>query len=166
MAYLTKDQYFKREQNAAKRNQENAEKAAGNGMSEQQQNAVKDLCSFRHDFHCNIDHIAVNDQDTRYKQRAVEINERLDLLGLPTIEGIPTRREDYLDIDDLCERIENAHLDGDDLYEKDEAKWVDDTLNEIKDMLYTAHENMEKCLSKIDKIYNTNFCPTGTLRIY
>lgn len=45
-------------------------------------------------------------------------------------------------------------------------KWYLEQLDEAKEQLYTIHDAMERCLDKIDKIYNTNFAPTGAQRLY
>lgn len=164
MAKLSKDQYFYRELSASKRNHENAETARRNGMSNEQINAVIDLCALRHNFHCNIDNVARLDADLQYKRKIVELNAELKRLGLPTISNVPTSNEDFLDIDDLDERITLAQEWNEMPDEKDYNSWVDDNLNEIMEQLYAVHNEMEHCLAEIDKKYNTSFCPTGVLR--
>lgn len=165
MAKLSKDQYFYRELSASQRNHENAEIARGNGMSEEQINAVIDLCVLRHNFHCDIESVARLDADTQYKRKIVELNAELKRLGLPTISNVPTCKEDFLDIDDLDERITLAQEWNEMPDDKDYNSWVDDNLNEIMEQLYAVHKEMESCLAEIDKKYNTKFCPTGTLRL-
>lgn len=168
MAYLTKEQYFRRELAAHKRNTENAVVAADHGMTEEQQDAVIDLCSMRHKYHCDIDRVAHSDADSRYLSKIVELNARLHDLGLPTIKGVPTDNSDYIDIYTLDERLEEGVRDEYDYPGLDDIdahdRWVDDQLNEIKSELYLIHDAMEHCLAEIDKRYGTHFAPTGTLR--
>lgn len=147
------------------RNNSNAETAIEAGLSEEQVNTIIDLCALRHDFHCNIDGVADNDQDTHYKRRIVELNVRLNDFGLPTISGVPTIPEDYIDIDDLYERIELARFDGTYPSGSEYNEWVEDNRSEIQEQLYALHKSMEDCLDEIDKKYNTNFAPTGAQRI-
>ncbi len=166
MATLTKDDYFWRQQRAVRRFHEAAAVAIEHGMTEEQTDIIGELQSLRHNLHCNIESVAISD-DNDYTRKIMAINRRLNEVGLPTIDGVSIYEDDYPDFDDMDTRFYDAEISGElPSDDKERDKWYLEQLEEAKEQLYTIHDAMERCLDKIDKIYNTNFAPTRAQRLY
>lgn len=84
MAYLTKEQYAYRRESAAKKMMENATIAQEKGMTEEQTDILEELCSFRHDFHCNMSKL-VNDNTDTFEE-LLRIRKELVKSGLPKLD--------------------------------------------------------------------------------
>lgn len=165
MAYLNKEQYDYRQRAAQERNARNAEKAMLEGMTEEQADAVQELCGFRHEFHCNIDKIAKSDEYSyRYFAKLEEINGNLADLGLPTF-----KHKDWEDYDniEICTSLPEDY-DMPDRGENEKAwlDWYDEQMSRIIDDLSALNDAIEEVLSEIDKKYQTNFAPAGAQRLY
>jgi len=160
-AYLSKSDYERRERAAANRMYQNS---LNTNLTEEQHHTLSKLCEIRHEFHSNMDRVAKSD-DSNIKKDIVKINIRLREVGLETMNFVPEYNEDYIDIDiDTIEELYEIEQVPEDDNEK--QKWYDDNYERIYNELSELHENIEKYLSEIDKKYGTNYCPTGSLRIY
>ena len=162
MAYLTKEQYAYRQESAAKKMVENATIAQEKGMTEEQTDILEELCSFRHDFHCNMSKL-VNDNTDTFKE-LLRIREELVKSGLPKLDIGRFDEGLYIDIDDFQVVYETEQVPDNDTQEFDE--WYEKTYSRIYDELSELHKMIEDYLSNIDKKYGTNYCPTGALRIF
>jgi hypothetical protein len=162
MAYLNKDQYDYRRESAAKRGADSSEVAVNNGMTEEQAELIVELCSLRHEFHCNIGRMGISD-NTDIKDNLIRINGKIKESGIDYMKFIPTDKSDYIDIDTIDLLIEI----GEDIPEDDieRGEWREKELERIYEELYVLHDKIESYIKDIDKKYNTNFAPTGALRI-
>ena len=167
MAYLNKEQYAYRRESAAERNISNMDKAMSAGMDEEQAEQIYELCSMRHDFHCNICRIAKDSEcELNIVDRLAELLESI----IDNFGGIRT--------DDLCKAIslieDTDYMNlieeyADDVPDHDNketyASWYDRNLHAAMDNLERANTCIERFLRLVDKAYGTKFCPTGALRV-
>lgn len=154
MAYLTKEQYERRRENAAIRNAANSQKAIENGLTEAQAEAIERLCSVRHEFHSNLNNITQSD-DYQRKRKLIDANKDIAAAGLAPMPFIPTSHDDYIDIDTIAE-----------LYEIYGTFDYDEEYSRIYSELEALNQKIEAYLSGIDQQYGTAYCPTGLQRIY
>ena len=150
MAYLSKEQYSRRNENAAKRMVENAKNIA---LTEEQHEALAELCSARHDLHSNKRQVIIDDYNN-YKQNIVYANIKLLESGLIPMYFVGTDESDYIDIDSFSE------------FELQDDENFDDEYFRISEELEDLNSKIEAYLSEIDKTYNTNYAPTGAQRIF
>lgn len=151
MAYLSKEQYDRRRDNAARRMAANAEIET---LTPEQHEFLDELCSMRHEIHCSglamfccqssdysrlWDYIDNGDETLNGRARALgfDLQARNDSIDVPA--------DDDWDWDDEYEDIDAAR----------EAcmQWLNEWNDEI-----------EQFLLSVDKTYGTNYCPTGALR--
>ena len=164
MAYLTKDDYYRRELAAGRRMAQNAEIET---LTQEQHDVISDFCSFRHKFHTGMSRIVYNNGEAFTE--LIRLNGEFQELGLPIMEGIPTYNDSYINIDDI-----NSLTDYDEEYSEvefddDEEKrleWVQKHYDRIYDELSELHKKMEKHLERIDEEYGTTYAPTGALRVF
>jgi hypothetical protein len=148
MAYLSKDQYSRRNENAAIRMQSNK---SINSLTEEQHDALAFLCSARHNLHSQKDQ-AIKSDDNGLVQAIVFANVQIKESGLKAMSFVGTDISDFIDID----TIDCIDIDGDDEY-ADEYSRISNDLEELNDKI-------EKYLSEIDSEFGTNYAPTGFLR--
>ena len=149
MAYLTKEQYSRRNENAANRMAKNAENTA---LTEEQHEAISNLCTARHKLHSNMRHAIIEDYNG-LKKAIVNANVAIYECGLTPMSFIGTDRSDYIDIDSLNE-IEYTKEEYDSEYER------------ISNELEKLNSKIEDYLSEIDSKYSTNYAPTGAQRMF
>jgi len=163
MAYLNKHQYDYRRESAAKRNISNEEIAVENGMTDEQAELITELCSARHEMHCNISHLVEDGSYDKIGDYLIDINMRLKSTNIPIVPNIPCDNSDYIDIDDMYTLFETVQLPDDD----DERE---NFLAGERERIYDCWENLNKViehyLADIDKKYGTSWCPSGALRIF
>ncbi len=150
MAKLTKDQYMKRSENAAKRM---VESAKNDLLTQEQHDALAFLCSARHELHSNIGSVAQNDENG-LKQAIITANYLLIDSGLKPMSFVGTDESDYIDIDSI-----------DELHEVGESVDLDEDLARIISEIENLNSKIEGYLSEIDEKYFTNYCPTGAQRV-
>jgi hypothetical protein len=148
MAYLSKDQYSRRNENAAIRMQSNK---SINSLTEEQHDALAFLCSARHNLHSQKDR-AIESIENGLVQAIVFANVQIKESGLKAMSFVGTDVSDFIDID----TIDILDIDGDDEY--------DDEYNRISNDLEQLNDKIEKYLSEIDSKFGTNYAPTGLLR--
>lgn len=164
MAYLTKEQYDKRRDNASNRNAENEEILVDAGWAESDAELISRVCALRHEFHCHMEDIAK--YGSQGSEALRELNELDGILydrGLPTIEGLPCE-EDMDDMDGL------TYYYGDDVPEDHDSEefweWYNENFDRILDELNDGNNAIERYLKSIDDKYGTHFAPTGAQRIF
>lgn len=166
MAYLTKEQYERRSWNAGKRTLDNQTLAVENGMTEEQAEFIGELCSLRHELHCNIDHL-VSGPDCDIARSLVLLNKKIKESGIKHMTFIPSEHDDYIDIDDIYSMGEWC----DDIPDRDEdeeayREWYNTTYEDLYEQWSDIHTKIEEYLKDIDEKYGTSFCPTGAQRIF
>lgn len=165
MAYLNKRQYEYRRESAAARNLKNEEIAVQNGMTEEQASLISELCSTRHEFHCNMDAFVKggNDDCIRLRNKFENLCEHIRENNLPELNVYDT----IIDIDDMDGLIYDY---GDDVPADHDSKefqdWYADNYDRIYSELSDVNKSIEDYLSAIDKKYKTSYCPTGALRAF
>lgn len=165
MAYLKKEQYERRNENSAKRNIENSEKAVENGMTENQSELIVRLCCLRHDIHTNTRHIICGDEQG-FKKQLVELNSEIHESGLIAMTFISHHVEDFIDIDTIDEAYDYEDENKPELGSDEYYEWYNSEYEKISAELEKLNTKIENYLSEIDSKYGTNFAPTGALRIF
>lgn len=165
MAIINDRQYEYRRESAAARNIENERIAIENGMTEEQAGLVGELCSARHNMHCNISHLVEEGSYEGINRTLMRINSELYQHNLGSIDGIPTScdGDDYIDIDDMPIIYETEQLPEDD---SERESYLDEKREEIYEQWEELNGKIENYLSEIDKKYKTSYCPTGALRVF
>lgn len=149
MAHLTKEDYSKRNENAAKRMLENSK---NDSLTEKQHEAISMLCTARHELHSNKRHAIIEDYKG-LKQAIVSANIAILESGIKPMDFVGTDSSDYIDIDSLNE-IEYTEDEYESEYER------------ISNELEELNEKIENYLSEIDSKYGTNYAPTGAQRVF
>lgn len=157
MAILKYNDYQRRRESAAKRMIDNSK---NENLTEEQHEALAELCKIRHEIHSNVKSVIISD-DENYKARLINVNIKLEELGLPYMKFIPCGEGDYIDIDTIDGLYEYGEPPEDD---EEKQEWYDDNYHRISEELEKLNENIEKYLKVIDDKYSTNYCPTGGLR--
>lgn len=169
MAYLNKDQYDRRRENAAQRNIVNSEIAVANGMTEEQAELITRLCALRHELHTNIDSLVTGEDNNRIEERLIKLNSDIREAGLAPMSHIPAYTDDYIDIDSMACITEDPEAYGEDMPERGTDEWQQ-WHNRVSGRIYEQwselHGKIEDYLRSIDNKYNTSFCPTGAQRLY
>jgi len=151
MAHLTKEQYIRRNENAAIRMGENKENCST--LNEEQHDLIARICSMRHRIHC--------DQQSLYNVESANcseygeflmnvqydvLNAKLPVLKISYDEMAPDSDDRYHDFIDDTDEAEEKNLEA--FYEI-----MNETNNQI-----------EAWLREIDEQHGTSYCPTGILR--
>ena len=149
---------------------DNIEKAVGNGMGQEQAEAVAAICKYRHDIHM------IKGSDVYYGNDHIYdyIDKITDLImdnDLPALKWSVNIDEDWV----LYADYENGIIDDSVLSELQEE--ADDTGREFSDVLFEyadesntktidiINKDIERWLSDIDTQYGTEFAPTGWSRL-
>lgn len=141
----------RRNENAAERMFENSKIQT---LSEEQHEALSELCRMRHEIHSNQESLYISEASeqslfSELYQILNEINKLFkNKLILPNPEDFPSDDDKYNDI------IENT----------EEAE--EENLAEFYKMMNKLNSDIEKYLKNIDKEHKTNYCPTGATRIF
>lgn len=139
-----------------KRNAQNAEIGKDSGLTEEQTDALEELCKIRHEIHSNQRDMW-NAESGMYSElwgylyddNSHSINSMLRRVGLPEI----VFTQDYM------QECPNS-LDYDEVFELeyDEAYFL------CMDILEAINTDIENYLAGIDEQYATSYCPTGISR--
>lgn len=171
MAYLNKEQYERRQQNAINRNNNNIAIAIENGMTEEQAELIAELCGRRHELHTNLEHLATTSGYNNIERGLIRLNARMVEEGLPQVACIPIDEGEFIEIysmDSILEDPESFDFDepmpeeGTDEY----YSWYNERLFEGISEWDKINDGIEHYLADIDKKYGTKFCPTGAQRIF
>ena len=157
MAYLKKSQYERRTENAAIRMEKNA---AVSSLSEEQHEALKELCRMRHEMHSNMDSVT-RSCENRIMANLEKSCVMLAQAGIPC-PALPTDESDYIDIDtiDLLYEIEDVPE-----YDEERQEWYVDNYSRIMLELSELNGQIEDYLRSIDEKHGTSYCPSGSQRI-
>jgi hypothetical protein len=161
MAYLTKQQYERRNENAADRMAQNA---AISSLSPEQHEALAELCSARHALHSNKK-TYITGNNNELVDKLILCNDRLKESSLQTVPGIPTGyKESFIDVDTiyLLEELGEAPEHGTDEYDQ----WYENEYYRISNELEELNSTIEVYLLDIDKTHGTSYCPTGKTRVF
>lgn len=151
MGYLTKEQHDRRTMNAARRNENNYTTAIENGLTEYQAALINKLCSIRHQMHCNVDRLIVDNSEI--SKDLILLNVEMKKNGIE-MSFIPSSDDDFIDIDDFNTLDEiGDEYDKEDEYARIYSEWEE------------INRKIENFLHSIDIMFGTNFAPTGALRI-
>jgi len=169
MSYLSQADYAHRDQNARLRMQDNAEITT---LTPDQHEALATLCATRHWLHCLSGDVLYNTEHPEYDQVSELVTDItgegeatiIDLIEATQIQYDTTKIKEYMNQIELMDN--DAMHEG--LEEADE-----DTQNE---MIYTAksaystvlneiNNEIERFLKLVDREHETNYCPTGALRV-
>mgnify|MGYP004474235405 FL=1 len=163
MAYLNKKQYEYRRESAEARNMDNESIAIDHGMNEDQAHLISELCSVRHELHCNIDRLTDSCEDMSIASDLQKVEDDINNSGLPHLNVA----EQLQDIDDMDGLI---NYYGDDVPEDHDSEeyneWYSENYSRIYHEIENINNQIEDYLREIDKCYHTSFCPTGQLRLY
>ena len=168
MGYLSKEAY-ERKTEWAHRHQ--AEQKAITMLTEEQHDFLSDVCSMRHEIHCNQDSL-FNCESANYSRYWSWIDELADSatsIGLPHI-SIPDFiclpndhywNDDEIIDDDGCVYEASLEFDTDRYWEKLEI-----AQGMVSDYAEKLNNAIEDWLSAIDRKHGTQYCPRGESRLY
>ena len=159
MAKLNKEEYSRRNENAARRMAANSKIST---LTQDQNNALANICKARHELHLNIENVIKSDL-FNYKQNIVNANVLINESGVDPMDFVGTDNSDFIDIDSIEEAKEFDEVDIDD---EDYQDWYDSTYNRIHQELEKLNKDIEEYLKQIDVKYLTNYAPTGSQRIF
>lgn len=160
-----------------KRNRENEEIGLENGLTENQIEAIEDICRLRHEMHCTNASSVVSQNDNIDKCLR-EINELIEENDLPEIDVDEyTYAEDWLtdfDWNELDDETRPQYYEQakkkigsdneDDLYNLAYALFFDDAVFVCADIIGKINDRIEHWLKNIDEKYGTKYEPTGSQR--
>jgi hypothetical protein len=164
--YYSKDIYQRKEEWAAKRMAKNAE---NENLTEEQHDALADLCRLRHEFHTSLDNIATGNDNNNVKRHLEEVNDRLDDLNLGRCKAIDDVQEladmnTVVEFKDDYDCPKEEDFENDDDYQKAYDDWRDDMYTEVYNDFNNINNEIETYLRNIDKKYGTNYAPSGMSR--
>mgnify|MGYP007016053606 CR=1 FL=1 len=157
MAYLKKSQYERRAANSAIRMAKNAEVSS---LTEEQHQALNELCYHRHSMHSNIKS-CVTSRENNIMASLEKAGVMLAQAGIPC-HVLPSDESDYINIDtiDLLYEIEDVPED-----DEKRQEWYADNYSRIMSELSELNGQIEDYLRSIDEKHGTSYCPTGVQRI-
>ena len=159
MGALSKEAYERKREWAARRMAKSAENES---LTEEQHEVLAWLCRFRHQWHTSMETL-FNTESAEYSSLWTEyeqLNEKLSEAGLERIEGLPDAA-DFATSDDF-------YNVGYDVEYEDLSDWIEngeDYSNFCK-MHEKVNNDIEHYLQQIDKKYGTEYCPSGSTRLY
>ena len=164
-----------------KRNSENEEIGLENGLTENQIEAIEDICCLRHEIHCtDVRSIVSQTENDRITEYLAEINSLIDENNLPEIDvDENTYLYDWLDDLDWYELAEETRpkyyeqakkkIGSDDenaLYDLAYKLFFEDAVDVCGDIKEKINNKIESWLRDIDTKYGTSYTPSGAQRIY
>lgn len=172
MAILDKEAYWGKMMYAEKRNAENREKGAENGLTDEQADALESMARARHNMHTNIDSLVCSSENRDCERDLIRANAKLREVGLPTVPSIPLDEDDYINIDSFDIIMYDTDIAKEeygmpDKYENEEKwqEWYDDMYSKLYDQWEALNDKIENYLGEIDEKYGTSYKPTGITRI-
>ncbi len=171
MGILDKEAYWGKMMYAEKRNAENREKGAENGLTDEQADALESMTRARHNMHTNIDSLVSSSENRDCERDLIRANAKLREAGLPTVPSIPSYEGDYIDIDSFDIIMYDTDIAKEeygmpDKYENEEKwqEWYDDMYSKLYDKWEVLNDKIENYLGQIDEKYGTSYRPTGATR--
>ncbi len=177
MAFLTKEQYEARQRYADRKMAKNAEIKT---LTEEQHDALSEICSIRHRVHSsNAASALFNTESSDYDRFwdyicGDEIKEFIEDNNLPKWEWRGCDPCDYgcnTDLDWDCLDLPNEDdFENREEYEKKVDEISDNArekyLDELYDLVERWNDSIEAYLREIDEQCGTEYCPTGSNRLY
>ncbi len=161
MAQLDKNAYYGKMIYAGKKMSANKEIES---LTEEQHDALNQMCSARHELHTNMDRIT-RGTEKDYLGNIIEANGTLKKSALPIIDGISTDTADYIDIDSIRELEDLGEVPSRD-NEDEWQEWYNAEYHRIYDELENLNKTIEKYLEQIDIEHGTHYAPSGASRIF
>jgi len=152
MAKLTQEQYQKRKENAIQRQEENKKIET---LTEEQHDALAELCSIRHEVHSATKSMYYTESST-YSELWSRLEEIYDHIKELKIGDLKLRPFEQFPCDN--DRTYGIIDDTDEAEEKN--------IVEFFDMMNDLNNEIEEFLRKIDKQHGTNYAPSGALRLF
>jgi len=156
MACLTKKAYEHKREWAARKHEE---QKAITTLTEEQHDALAEVCSLRHWFHCNM-------RDLFYSESA----DYRELCALfPDGSGDDGRINEILKdagLEPVRFSVTSHDIPDDSIWELDGYESLDDAFNAAMDMAEQLNSDIEAYLTAIDKRHGTSYAPSGATRIY
>lgn len=165
MAYLNKEAYARKKEYAVAKMERNVKITS---LSEEQHDALRELCSFRHNLHCNW-------EDVFYSEslNAAEIEREISIWSdyedhddntircrIYNLFGIyPFNRKDYATEDAIAPEDDNTE---DYMYSADEREAA---IEQAYRCFNEINTEIESFLRGIDEQNGTEYCPSGFSRI-
>ena len=160
MAQLDKNAYYGKMIYAGKKMSANKEIET---LTEEQHDALSQMCRARHELHTNMDRITKGSQV--WLASIVDANYALEKSGLTPISLIPTDKSDFINIDSIRELEDLGEAPSRD--DEDEwQEWYDAEYSRIYDELAELNRKIEKYLEQIDIEHGTYYAPSGASRIF
>ena len=165
MGYVDKDGYDRKREYAARRNAKNAEIES---LTEEQHEALAEVCRIRHELHTHQKSIFncgsseycemwdYMDDDCDMSINATLKNAGLAPISLPIDPIEAPNDSDWFTIMDEDDRAQYADYD----------EWYAETFDKLCYSLNEVNNAIEAYLRNIDNEHGTNYCPTGATRIY
>lgn len=153
MGIVSKDGYFYKQLAAEKRMEENRKVST---LTEEQHNALAEICRIRHELHCN--------HETLFNEEAANcvlyneystINEILTKASLEKISELP-------DIEDIISTLD-YDIDSEGL---NLEEWWDKYYPVACEQWEEINRKIENYLAIIDKKHGTNYAPSGATRLF
>ena len=183
MSYLKKEQYEARANNAA---QNMADNKDIDTLTEEQHDALAQVCSIRHVLHGNnqkavfFSNYANHSDwytylDNSFSGEQGVINTLLQEAGLPIIEGLQLSEDlpsdndsEFLSIEemaDTCNFDNEDNLEDEDYEEAVIEAYTSYGTQKCYQAAELINDLIEQYLKNIDQEHGTSYCPTGALRV-
>lgn len=146
--------YEKRELNAARRMEQNAE---NENLTPAQHDVLATICRMRHELHTNKRAVFYS-ESSKYSELREFISEVNDMFADNGFGDLDVS----IDVDDIPS---DADYEFEEDYEGTYADWEEEKYTECADMIEDLNNSIERKLAEIDKETGTNYCPTGATRL-
>ena len=171
MAYLTKEQYEHRREAAAERTIKSMDAGISNGMTEEQAALIGDLCTLRHELHCNLGDCVMGGESETAASIRRKLEALIDEINSSGLPKMPVTSQDVTDMWDVWLCIDVGEDDQgnvvpahEDFEDEPFHTWYENAYDRLFDKWDDFHHQIEQYLGTIDLQYGTNFEPTGVLR--
>ena len=155
MGYVSKEGYFYKQLAAEKKMEENARIKT---LTEEQHNALAEICYIRHHLHCNWESL-FNAESANFNElfdQYDSINDILTSANLPPIQGLPDSDEEIITTIDYEADDEGMNF----------TDWYDSHIEEAYYQWEDINNKIEAYLRNIDALHGTKYEPTGSTRLY
>lgn len=164
MAYFSKDVYEKKTEWAIIHNKEQSEIGLTNGMTEEQVEAMEQLCKDRHYLHTHASDLFISesaDHDPIVRMLDEEYESESNIAHYLTAAGFDNNLKfDTINLDDDSTFYLDNDFENDD--EREEARI--EALENSADFMENVNDKIEKFMRSVDEKYGTHYCPTGIAR--
>lgn len=190
MGYVSKEGYFKKQLYAERKMDE---QKFNTNLSEEQHEIIADLCSIRHKFHTMDARKLFNTNSTAFTElselfgfdKAGDLEENsiynrlksLDLPELPILDiyelpddmlwDLELTDEERYEWEKKAEKYNSENPNG--IFKHTGySLWEEESgyISKLWDMLEDYNNIIERYLKAIDEKYGTNYCPTGSTRLF